>query len=134
MLFTEDLFLVFLAMDFLSELLLVLLACLLVLMLLRPADSDADALLDCGLDVLGFALLLELLFARPLDLVPALDLTLALVLDLDFPMVTQYDDDALVWIRICVEVLGRNLHEILLGTQLDVWCPAQKIIIGQVAK
>ena len=121
-------------MDFLSELLLVLLACLLVLMLLRPADSDADALLDCGLDVLGFALLLELLFARPLDLVPALGLTLALVLDLDFPMVTQYDDDARVWIRICVEVLGRNLHEILLGTQLDVWCPAQKIIIGQVAK
>ena len=83
----EGIILVFLA----SELLfLLLLACCLVLpILFRPAD--ADALLDCELDVLGFVFLLMELFARPLDLGLALDLLFALVLDLVFPMMVKDD-------------------------------------------
>lgn len=102
---TEDVILLFLALEFLSELLFLLLlacCCLVLLLLLRPAD--ADALLDCKLDVLGVALLLLGLFARPLDLGLALDLFLALVMDLDFPMMIKGVDVLAPWVRICVEI------------------------------
>ena len=105
----EDVILLFLALQFLSELLFLLLltcCCLVLLLLLRPAD--ADALLDCELDLLGFVLLLLVLFARPLDLGLALDLFLALVLDLDFPMMIKGVDVLAPWVRICVEVLDPN--------------------------
>ena len=83
---TEGVGLVFLASELLF--LLLLACCFLVLPILsRPAD--ADALLDCELDVLGFVLLLMELFARPLDLGLALDLLLALVLDLVLPMMAK---------------------------------------------
>ena len=135
---TEDVILLFLALQFLSELLFLLLlacCCLVLLLLLRPAD--ADALLDCKLDVLGFVLLLLGLFARPLDLGLALDLFLALVLDLDFPMTIKGVDVLAPWVRIrvCVEVLGRILQKDLLGV-VGRTCgvPRTKITIGRVAK
>ena len=85
---TEGVILVLLA----SELLfLLLLACCFLVLPILFWPADADALLDCELDVLGFVLLLLGLFARPLDLGLALDLLLALVLDLDFTMVVKDD-------------------------------------------
>ena len=135
---TEDVILLFLALQFLSELLFLLLlacCCLVLLLLLRPADADADALLDCKLDLLGFVLLLLGLFARPLELGLALDLFLALILDLDFPMMIKGVDVLAPWVRICVEVLGRILQKDLLGV-VGRTCgvPRSKIIIGRVAK
>ena len=133
---TEDVILLFLALQFLSELLFLLLlacCCLVLLLLLRPAD--ADALLDCKLDVLGFVLLLLGLFARPLDLGLALDLFLALVLDLNFPMMIKGVDVLAPWVRICVEVLGRNLQkDFAWSSRSTCGVPRTKIIIGRVAK